>query len=74
MIAVKPNHDCERERTVLVEHICVVLFRCLLYKRLSFILCLNELILFEVFKSEDRLFYILGQVGQVVWPVLPLRN
>ena len=33
---------------------------CIFWKKLSFTLCLNELILFVDFKSVDRLFHILG--------------
>ena len=30
------------------------------WKKLSLILCLNELMLFVDFKSDDRLFHIIG--------------
>ena len=33
---------------------------CIFWKKLSFILCLNELILFVDFKSDGRLFHIFG--------------
>ena len=47
---------------VSVEHIYVVFHLSVYFgKKLSFILCLNELILFVDFKSVDRLFHILGQ-------------
>ena len=46
---------------VLVEHTYVFYSSlCILWKKLSLILCLNELILFVDFRSEDRLFHIFG--------------
>ena len=33
---------------------------CIFWKKLSLILCLNELTLFVDFRSEDRLFHIFG--------------
>ena len=58
---VRPNHECERERVVLVEHICTHMFFSLyIQEKLSLISCLNELILFVNFKSEDWLFHILA--------------
>ena len=45
-------------------------------KKSFFILCLNELISFVDFKSDDRLSILLatGQVLLAFWPVLLLRN
>ena len=57
---VRPNHECKRGCTVLVEHIYVVFLSLFISEKLSLILCLNELIVFVDFESEDRLFYILG--------------
>ena len=36
---------------------------CIFWKKLSLILCLNELILFVDFRSEDRLFHIFGPMS-----------
>ena len=58
---VRPEHDeCEKECAVLVEHIYVFFLSLYISEKLSLILCLNELIQFVDFRSEDRRFHIFG--------------
>ena len=62
---VRPNHECERGCAVLIEQSLSFSSLCVFRKKLSLILCLNELILVVDFKSDDKLFYIfLAPVGQ----------
>ena len=58
---IRLKHKCERGCVVLVEHI-YVFFSLQNLEKIVLILCLNELILFVDFKSEDRLFHIFGPI------------